>query len=796
MPSAVLVALAQLRRRRLAALLLALVVAGVGGVSVALLAGARRSSSVVDRYFDAGIPYHFQVYAPSLTRDDLLALDGVARADPSSYVGVIQVDEAGDALQGINGQAVAFDSIDPTFRRVAGTVPDGTDPFGVIVNEAFVDELGLTAGDDVDVRMFAHDQLEEISRGVFEPRGPRYTFHVAAVMRSPADVALDEVTVIDLSSAGANNQMLIPLSFYDAHRDEFLDFGAAFDVELDDGAELARLEATIEELVESGEEPALFGPPRFSERREALRAPVDLETNALLALGIGLALGGAVAVALLLRAEQRLHDRDAPTLRALGWTSRQLAIAGALRTAPVALAGAVLAAALAVALSPRTPIGIGRELELDAGLDVNVAVLGTGVLVVVATVVATGFVFGRSGLGVDSARARPALAGRWFARSGVPPELSVAAELAFERGRGARAVPARSAIAGGATAITVVVAITMLSGGIDRLHTVDDEHGWAWDAVVGNINFRLSPDTASRLPRDPRVEASTAAKYGTVSVDGTSIEVLAIDAAGTAPPIVVSGRLPASPTEVALGTRLLGRLGLDVGDTVALSVANSEFDVGGETRDLRARVVGTTLAPVLGEADFGDVGVVTLDALRAAGGDAVPQLVLVRLRDDPAATPAALKDDYTEEVITDVVPARVVNLHRVRHLPLLGTALAGALGTVVLAYTLATAARAQTRQLAVLRAIGLPSRRVRRVLGAEGAVLSSAMSVFGLPLGVLAGSVLWRTVADRLGVRDHITLTPWLLALLPASVAVAIAASVLPARRARRERVATLLRVE
>ncbi len=88
--------------------------------------------------------------------------------------------------------------------------------------------------------------------------------------------------------------------------------------------------------------------------------------------------------------------------------------------------------------------------------------------------------------------------------------------------------------------------------------------------------------------------------------------------------------------------------------------------------------------------------------------------------DDPGAVGAAVDRDVTEEILTDSIPAEVVNLHRVRELPLLGLVIAGAMGTIVLVYTLAVGRRGRRRDLAVLRTIGLSSAQLRRSTAWEG----------------------------------------------------------------------------
>jgi ABC-type lipoprotein release transport system permease subunit len=316
--------------------------------------------------------------------------------------------------------------------------------------------------------------------------------------------------------------------------------------------------------------------------------------------------------------------------------------------------------------------------------------------------------------------------------------------------------------------------------------------------VVGNTNFRLTAATRTRLATDPQISARTFALDGTASVNGRSTEFLAFDPKGTAPPVAVAGRLPRAGDEVALGRQFMRGLGVGIGSTVQLSLQDQDFGAAGDQKPRRMLVVGEALVPPFGDdADIGQGGLVTLAGVRASGGRAGVQLALTRLRDGPTDTALRRLDrTYTQELTIDLIPARVVNLHRVRGVPLIGVALAGFLAIFVLVYALVASVRARTHELAVLRALGLRPRRLRRVLGWQGGLLAAGMVVIGMPIGLLLGAGGWLRVADGLGIGSDITVSPWLLAVAPLVLAVAIISSVVPARRARRESVATLLRVE
>jgi putative ABC transport system permease protein len=261
--------------------------------------------------------------------------------------------------------------------------------------------------------------------------------------------------------------------------------------------------------------------------------------------------------------------------------------------------------------------------------------------------------------------------------------------------------------------------------------------------------------------------------------------------------VIVDGRLPVGPNEVAIGTRMSRRLGVAVGGAVTMSLADGEFDMGTPVTDVKMTVVGTALAPMFGESDIGDVSVVTFEAIRAGGGDTRPRFVMARFAGgDRAATSAQLDRAFTEDQLTDIIPARVVNMHKVRSVPLLGIGLAGALGAISLVYVIVAGARAHRRDVAVLRAIGLQPSRVRAVLIWQGVLTALVATAIGLPLSLVAGAALWRRVVHDTGVQPGSVIPSAIVLVVPIALAAAVGASLVVDIRFRRSRVAELLHDE
>jgi len=791
-----MIARAQGRRRWRAALALTLFVGLAGGLATALVAGGRRSSTVVDRYFAPQTRYQASVVTQTWgpTRAQVRGLPGITRADPAAYVAFSVVGRDGEVVGGTNGQAIDFAALDPTFRVLEGTMPGPADPTGIAVNPFFAHEYGVRVGDRVRLRTFGIEQADDVSAGIYAPDGPEYEFRVRAIGRTPDDIAVGDAETVGDSGYGSASVVAVQDAWYQAHRREFLDFPGIYNVQIRPGTSRGALTTALTALTPDGADPGIVVPPQVSQRADALTTPVDVETAALLLLGAGIGMAAVVAVALVLRTEQRLHDTDTPTLRALGGTRRLLGLVAVRRALPVAVGGAVLAVAIALVLSARFPIGIGRRLEPDPGFRVDGWALATGAVGVVLVVLGLAYAFGVLRPDRIVKPRRPRSVAGVLARMGAPGSATIAAHLAFGRS-GGRRTPSRGTIAGGALLLAVVTGIGVYVSGVD--HAFDDPaaHGFPWDAAIGNTNFTLQPDTAQRVAADRRVTAVSDAEFGSVLVEGEYSEVLVYDPKGTAPPQVLSGRLPVRASEVALGTSTQRKTGARIGSTVELAFVDSES--GDQPPPQRFTVVGTALAPVFGDADIGDVGILTFAGAESLGAPTDPQLVLTRL--ESGGSPEgirALDRAYTEEIATDMVPARVETVRRVQGVPRVGLAIAAAMAVFVLAYALALSVRVRNRDLAILRAMGMSVRGVRRIIGWLGVLFATGIVVIGVPLGVLIGSATWRSVADGIGIATTIHVSPYLWLAVPATFAVALVAAWAGGRRVGRHDVTTLLRPE
>jgi putative ABC transport system permease protein len=100
----------------------------------------------------------------------------------------------------------------------------------------------------------------------------------------------------------------------------------------------------------------------------------------------------------------------------------------------------------------------------------------------------------------------------------------------------------------------------------------------------------------------------------------------------------------------------------------------------------------------------------------------------------------------------------------------------------------------RTRELGMLRAVGMTRRQVRRMVRHESVITALIGAALGLPLGLFLAALATRGMSD-LGVGLHVPLVTLVVFAIVALVA-GIAAAILPARRAARLNVLKALQYE
>jgi hypothetical protein len=543
------------------------------------------------------------------------------------------------------------------------------------------------------------------------------------------------------------------------------------------------------------------------------------------AIALG-AFGGIAALAALLIGGQAIGRRlrfdadDLSVLRALGAGPAMTSRDGLPGVVVAVVIGALLAGAVAVGLSPLAPIGPARAVDPARGIDLDWAVvgLGVGVLIVALNLLAVVRAHRQAPHRVARHRRNAAATSSTVARaasaSGLPTAAVTGIRFALEPGRGRNAVPARSSILG--TVLAVVVVTTTVTFGAS-LHTLVSHpalYGWNWDYQLnagsggGDIPDEQATDL---LDHDPNVAAWAGASFGTLRVDGLVVPVLGMrPGAGVGPP-TLTGHGLAAPNQIVLGAATLAELHRHVGDTVAVS--------DGSSTPTRLRVVGTAAMPAIGlggslHLEVGVGALLSFDlippAMRNPFSDPItgPNVIFVRFKDGAnhkaalgslrtIATQVSNAANFGVEVEAVRRPAEIVNYRTMGSTPaLLGGALA--LGAVVaLGLTLMSSVRRRRHDLALLKTLGLSRRQLIAVVSWQASVAAAIGVLIGVPLGVALGRQLWVVFAEQIHVVPRPTV-PALTLMLVAVGAVALAnlVAALPARLAARTPTARLLRAE
>ncbi|MGZ6898624.1 MAG: FtsX-like permease family protein [Acidimicrobiia bacterium] len=783
-----------LRRRwwRLVALALLVGVAGAG--VLATVAGARRTSSSLRRFqaSSRSADIEFAVARPSSAQLDRLArAPGVAAVGRLVAYGLV-VPRAPDFYSVGARVDHSFGVTVDRDRLVAGRAPDPDVPEEVTVGEGFAARLGLHVGDRFVAESFTGAQIARTLRGDHDvgPRaGPKLALHVVGIVRRPLDLG---------DRAASGGLLVLTPAFARAYADRIGVFGDRLRVRTDRRSDVPRVLAAAKRI---------FGPSLFL--AQSLAVETQGASNAIDVLAVALWIGAGVAAAasivtigIVLARDTAAACADLAPLGDLGCTRLQRTGAFGVAAALVAGAGAVVAVAGAVALSPVLPVGVARRADPDIGVHVDVPVLALGAVAVVGIVlmVCLGAAYraaARDRRGVAHAGARrPTWAARLSAH-GSRPSLANGVRMAFEAGgQGRGRVPVRSAFVGAILGIVGVTAALVFATSLDRLVATPSRYGATWDftAIDTTSNTPCGAETRG-LTAVAGVAALSEVCSQNVQVDGRPTPGLAYRPlrGGGVRPDVVAGRAPGGPGEVALGAKTLAALHKRVGDHVRIATR-----AGARVY----RVVGRAVLPTVAQAQPLADGAIFTGAGYAPIFD---QNIFLRTFVGRYATgsdaPAVARRIAAVPDVTlgsgPTVPVEIDRLRQIDWLPVGLAALLGVLAIAAVGHALVVGSRRRRHDLALLKVLGFTRRQVRGVVAWQATTIALVGLVVGIPLGLLVGRLVWRRVADGLGVAVDASL-PLLALMLVAAVAIALVnlVAVVPAGRAARCRTATVLRTE
>jgi putative ABC transport system permease protein len=431
---------------------------------------------------------------------------------------------------------------------------------------------------------------------------------------------------------------------------------------------------------------------------------------------------------------------------------------------------AVVAAALAgVAAVLLGWAALGTFRQFERGFQIA----GLGALVLFGAVIAVGPLVVGPAL---------ALTGRLTSRLLGPPGRLARSNA--DRHRRRSAATAAALMAGIALVTVAAVVSSSARASVDRVLQRDLRA----DAVVEPIGDRdVATDLGAELAQQPEVGEVVAAKRLEVGVGDDPDPLAVTDPDGLARMVDLTfaeGDLEAMRRgELVVSARELDQRGWRVGQQIDVV-----FPEAG-ARSLR-------LGAVLGEPVHGPGGapinLLVADAVLEDTGLALgDRLLWLTAADGVSAAEfeTAVADVVAEHPGVEWNDRRDYIAREVGQIEQVLAIVAGLVGLSVLiallgvANTLLLGVLERTREIGLLRAVGMSRRQVRRMIQAEGAILAGLGAVAGLAVGLLLGAVFGRTWRSR-GFDAFAIPVPLLAGVGVLAVATGVLAATVPARRA------------
>jgi ABC-type lipoprotein release transport system permease subunit len=771
--------------------LLVAIAGAAGGVTLAAVAGARRTESSYLRLVEAEDPGDvFMFGQDELDADDLAALRSIPGAEVSaSTIVLLSGPDSGLARGSDFGVIVAADaaSLEQTRpHHLAGRLPSPEHPDEIVVNERVARQLDVGPGDTVELvgpteaGIACVQTLQCDGDLLADPVRAK----VSGVSRRADDLDPDAFNGA-LTFAGPGFLDILPPGYQRAV--------TVLDVDLDRGSE------GVDDFVAAVQArwPERFGIEPFDPANTDLSGTLDLESRSLLVFAAFAGLGGLVAALQAFARHQAGGRPDRRVLAALGVTTPVRALV-ALRTGVLVAAGAtVLAVVVAIGASSFLPVGIAGQLEPHRGTDIDGVVLVAGGLSMLGLLTA-GFALIVWGAVRRDPTDDPRSAGGRRLRLSLPVVADMGIELAMPRLRRSGWASGVGAIVATALATATAVAAIVIVKSEDGLQHDPERYGQPWDAIVTTTPDRAD-ELASTMEHRPAVAALALAASGTASLsddDGAPVEAYAVGfelREGVMEPTILDGRAPRTTDEVALGSDLFATLGVRIGDQV-------ETTPGGT-----AEVVGRASVPIVG-GDFPDDGVLfTMEGFqRHASRDVEGEEAEVGVAFDVpegADLDQILARDLGPAVALAGVPARtpsrVTTLADIGRFPTAVALFIGALAVAALLHALLVIVRSRRHDLATLRALGLRRRQAVATVVCGAITLVTVGVVVGIPLGIALGRLIWLGTTGAINVVFVPVVPPGTIVAVVGAASVAAAIAVAwPVWQVARMRLADALRVE
>jgi|GEM_PF-4405381 len=749
MAAALLWARTNLRSQWRSAALVVLIAGLCASVSMAAIAGARRTSTSFARFVRATKDTNIYVAAPDQATADLatsvlrrgvdprLVAEAVfLAAKPSSLdkndeFNLTVVGDVGHTID----QTVLFSKV------VAGRLPTG--PRDVAVNDLAAQRFNVGPGDHLQMVGYSSHAQEACSS---DPSGCVADLDlgdvtVTGILRTPADISPEVGGSLSMGLSGD-----LTKSWLASVASQFWLAGAFVESSTTRADLGAALTSSIGPDRLTGDAADVFLDTDSQSDPERVQGALDVEHNGLLILGLLAGLASLIAVPQALARQRVSVASEDASLRALGWTRHNQQWAGAIWSALLGLAAGVVAVTAAIAISPLFPIGLARRAEPSPGVNADWLVLSAGALVTLVVLLGAGTLVSR---GHNRSQAQtPGRLARLFSSSRPVP--ATAGRFLLDSGR--VSTVARTTIIAAMFGVAMIASAATVIRSQDYLITRPQLYGAPWDLQGAVFSETPDKDALTALNVRADVVASALLTGGRVEADGQEIAAVSIDQLkGSIEPTILSGRTVLHDGEVVLGPAVMKSHHLGLGDrlTVAESGTPGTLTVVGSGVPLSVGSYSSDIGAIMTPADYARYG--KASTIENEGG------LELAVRLAPGADIASVRHDMSpitggfERVIAESFkPARILNISRVRSVLQIVEGFAALLTLLVLVHSLSTVASRRRRDLGVLRAIGMRPKQARRVLWWHGGILATLAVAIGLPLGIVGGRLLWHAVSNSI----------------------------------------------
>ncbi|MGB9112443.1 MAG: FtsX-like permease family protein [Acidimicrobiales bacterium] len=801
----------------------------LGGVAMGAVAAGRRTQSSFPTYLASTNPSDMSLgtalYNPALGQKRgynaslnhrIAELPGVNRLESFIELYAVPLGHSGQPINtnvsvnmfgSVNGQYFDQDRVTVTQGRMAD--PRRADEFVMTAGAARA--FGWRVG---EVRPLGIYSLAQISSSS-QPTVP----YLRIDMKLVGIVVFNDAVVLDDVDALAAQNALFTPSLTDRLTACCADFSFAY-LKLDGGsAAVPMVESEIEKIFPTA---LPFDPHATSLVVAKAERAIRPESLALGVFGLIAALAMFLVVAQVIARQLKAYGDDLETLRALGANPTMAVGDAVIGILGAIVVGALVAVAVAVALSPIAPIGPVRAVYPSRGFAFDWTVLGLGF-----AATALGFIVFAIALGYRDAphriarrsnqsrgaQSRLALAS---ARAGLPPSAVTGIRFALEPGTGRTAVPVRSAIGGAALAVVVLIATITFGASLSALVSHPSLYGWNWNFELsggGGVGDIPENRSATLLNDDRDVSAWSGAYFANLQVDGQSVPVLGEAPNAVVEPPVLSGHGLQASNQVVLGATTMAALHKRLGETVSVRY--------GSDPPTRLVIVGTATLPTTGisgvnvnHLSMGTGAILTYTLIPASVRNSFgnsptgPNAIFVRLKSTVRLASAVrllnrmaaalnLPTNYGVSLLSVQRPAEIVNYRSTGTTPALlaaGVAV-GAVSALVL--TLIASVRRRRRDLALLKTLGFTGRQLATTVAWQSSIAVAIGTVVGIPIGIVLGRFLWDQFAHEINAVPAPTVPSLSIALIAiGALLLANIVAALPGRVAARTPTALVLRVE